>query len=394
MSRSRIHPARIWPRLVWMGAVIVGPAAGQDFSGRWLGEEDGQKAELTLRQQAGRITGELVVSGTTVPVEGRVANGVLSIDSMAGVPLASVFQSTRGRLEAGKLVLRTTQPGAADSTLHMTRAKALPSETATVPTPPRKPDATTAPGAVGRRVNLDEFGGRWEAANEDQTSTEVVELAISGTSVSGTVATLERGYFSGRVTVKDALQFRGTLQGAQLTIRIWDAQGRESDAQSGSFALRSGYLVLRIGPREYGYARPGVPLVQNGENSAAAEALARAISGRVYEIKSQVDGRGATIGGRRRLAVCSDGRLEFDFSDLASTRGSLPGRNVDFGDTVTRRGTWSIVLRAGKPVLRGQWQGTGTSYSLTEYFDIVPASDGRSAVVDGVSLPVAGKCGS
>lgn len=392
MSLTRNYPAELWPRVVWIAAVVVSPAAAQDFSGSWLGEEDGQKVEMILQQQAGRVSGTLLILGTTLPVEGRVANSVLSIDSMAGVVLSAVSQSIRGRLEAGNLILRTTQRGEPDSTIQMKRANARPSETTAPPSSPT-PGQTPPPKGVTRRANADAFSGRWEAANDDQTTTEVVELAVSNSSVSGSISTLERGYFSGRVTVKDVLQFQGSLDGDRLNIRLWDAQRSESDAQSGSFTLRHGYLVLRIGPREYGYARPGTPLVQSAENSPEAAVLSRAIAGRVYEAKSQVNGRGAMVGGRKRLAVCSDGRLEYDFSDLASTPGAAPGGGVSFGDTVTRRGAWSIVLRAGKPVLLGRWQGTGTSYSLTEYFDIVPASDGRSAMVDGVSLPMTGKCG-
>jgi hypothetical protein len=375
-----------------MAAVIMCSATAQDFSGRWLGEEDGQKVEMNLQQQAGRVSGTLLIVGTTLPVEGRVANSVLSIESMAGVTLATVSQSIRGRLDAGNLILRTTQPGEPDSTIHMKRAQASPSGKS-APPPSSKPGPTPPAQGVARRVSPDTFGGRWEAANDDQTTTEVVELAVAGNSVTGNISTLERGYFSGRVTVKDVLQVQGSLEGDRFTVRLWDAQRGGSDAQSGSFTLRHGYLVLRIGAREYGYARPGTPLVQSAEDSPEAAALSRAIAGRVYEIKSQVSGRGGMVGGRKRLAVCSDGRLEYDFSDLASTPGAAPGGSVSFGDTVTRRGAWRIVLRAGKPVLLGQWQGTGTSYSLTEYFDIVPASDGRSAMVDGVSLPMIGKCG-
>jgi hypothetical protein len=365
----------------------------QDYSGRWIGEEDGQPVELVLEQKAGRIAGSLVILGRTVPVEGRAANSILSIDSMAGIALASVSQSVQGRLEGGKLVLRTTQPGSPATTLLMTRDNSRPPQTPGDPSS-RTSGAAAHPKAVVPRATADAFGGRWEAVNDDQTTTEVVELAISSHSVSGSINTLERGYFSGRVTVKDVLHLHGSVEGAQLRIRVWDAQGSDSNAQTGSFSLRNGYLVLRIGQREYGYARPGTPLVQSAENSPEAAVLARAITGRIYEAKSQVNGRGAMVGGRRRLAVCSDGRLEYDYSDLASTPGALPGGGTDFGTTVTRRGAWSIVLRAGKPVLLGRWQGTGTSYSLTEYFDIVPAADGRSAVVDGVSLPVAGQCGS
>ena len=71
-----------------------------------------------------------------------------------------------------------------------------------------------------------------------------------------------------------------------------------------------------------------------------------------------------------RLAVCTDGSIAFDSADV-TTSGAMPGGGVDLGSTTTRRGTWHIVLKGGKPVIQAQWQGTGTSYSLTGYFDIV-----------------------
>jgi hypothetical protein len=391
MSLPRNHPAPLWLHLVWIAAIAVWPAPAQDFSGRWLGEENGQKVELVLQQQSGRVTGNLLILGNAIPVQGRVANNVLSIDSMAGVTLSTVFQSVRGHLDAGTLILRTTTRGEPDSTIQFTRRNSPAHEAQ--PAPPATPTPSSRPKGVTRPMITHTFNGRWEAANDDQTITEVVELAIAGAAVSGSISTLERGYFSGRVTVKNVLEVQGRVDGDRLNVRLGDAQSGDSEARPGVFSIRNGYLVLQIGAREYGYARPGTPLVQSAENSPEAAALARAISGRVYEVKAQVNGRGAMVGGRRRLAICSDGRLEYDFSDLASTPGAAPGAGVDFGSTVTRRGAWSIVLRAGKPVLLGTWQGTGTSYSLTEYFDIVPADDGRSALVDGVSLPMTGRCG-
>ena len=70
--------------------------------------------------------------------------------------------------------------------------------------------------------------------------------------------------------------------------------------------------------------------------------------------------------------------------------GSVP--NGDIGSSRSRRGTWQIVLRAGAPTVRAQWEGTGSSYSLIEYFDVGPSSDGRAATVDGTRLPVTGQC--
>lgn len=130
----------------------------------------------------------------------------------------------------------------------------------------------------------------------------------------------------------------------------------------------------------------------SAKGSAEAAALAKAISGKVYSRTAQASGRtNALVGGRVRLAVCSNGRLEYDASDLATT-GPMPGGMVDFGSTVTRRGSWNIVLRGGKPVLRADWEGTGSTYSLVAYFDIAPAAGGTSARIDGLDLPVTGSC--
>jgi hypothetical protein len=76
-------------------------------------------------------------------------------------------------------------------------------------------------------------------------------------------------------------------------------------------------------------------------------------------------------------------------SDLASTGGA---QGVDIGDATSRRGQWGVVLRAGTPVVRAQWTGTGSSYSLTRYFRVQPHKDGSGARVDGTDLPAAGSC--
>jgi hypothetical protein len=88
-----------------------------------------------------------------------------------------------------------------------------------------------------------------------------------------------------------------------------------------------------------------------------------------------------------RLALCSDASIAFDVSDLATTGGA---DGVDMGESTARRGEWGIVLLAGIPVVRAQWSGTGSSYSLTRYFRIQP--QGSSAIVDGTLLPVSGTC--
>jgi hypothetical protein len=63
---------------------------------------------------------------------------------------------------------------------------------------------------------------------------------------------------------------------------------------------------------------------------------------------------------------------------------------VDMGSTTSRRGQWGIVLFAGLPVVKAEWQGTGSSYSLTRYFRIEPRANG--ARVDGVDLAASGSC--
>jgi hypothetical protein len=157
--------------------------------------------------------------------------------------------------------------------------------------------------------------------------------------------------------------------------------------------LRGNYLVLLVnGAEASAYARPGESLVASAQNSPEAAALARAISGKIYEASSQAGGRGAFVGGRIKLALCSNGGIAFDASNLASAPGGFNNPGVDMGGSVSRRGQWSIVLLGGAPVVRAEWEGTGSTYSLTGYFRIRPAANGRSANVDGIELPVSGGC--
>lgn len=229
-----------------------------------------------------------------------------------------------------------------------------------------------------------DFAGRWESNSDDGTQQEVLEFEIAGNDVRGMLSVLETGYFSRRTTVKQQLPMEGTLTGRTLALRIGDGNG---NTLAGSAARRGEYLVLRINDREYGFARPGRPLVASAEGSADAARFARQITGRVYSASIQASGRDAAmVGTRMRLALCANGEVAFDASDV----GSVP--NGDMGSTRSRRGTWGVVLRAGAPVVRAEWQGTGTSYSLVEYFDVVPSSDGRAATVDGTRLPVTGQC--
>jgi hypothetical protein len=83
--------------------------------------------------------------------------------------------------------------------------------------------------------------------------------------------------------------------------------------------------------------------------------------------------------------------MAYDVSDLASLPDGAGGGS-DMGSTRTRRGTWGIVLRAGAPTVRAQWEGSGSSYSLTEYFQVSAVLGGRAAVIDGRELPVEGSC--
>jgi hypothetical protein len=217
---------------------------------------------------------------------------------------------------------------------------------------------------------------------------ETAEIDISEGTASGTLKSLERGYFSGRVTVTAQVAMRGTLERGALVLQVWDVEnGSGENAVSGRAFRRGEYLVVQVGSGETSYARNGVPLVRSAEGSAPALKLANAIGGRVYSSENQASGQGAFVGGRTRLALCADGSIAYDASDVASTGGS---DGVDMGSTTSRRGQWSIVLFAGLPAVQAQWSGTGTSYSLTRYFRIAPRSNG--ARVDGVDLAVSGSC--
>jgi hypothetical protein len=46
----------------------------------------------------------------------------------------------------------------------------------------------------------------------------------------------------------------------------------------------------------------------------------------------------------------------------------------------------------GAPAVRADWEGTGTSYGLTHYFRVRPSANGRSALIDGAEVPLAGEC--
>lgn len=367
-------------------------AETQDFSGRWSYSEDDQTATLDLRHDraTGRVSGTLAWLGASLPVEGTARGAELVIETLAGMPVGATG-SMGGRLDGGALLFTVAPNGEAPDTLRMTRegggaaAAGAPAETESPAAPaPSRASAGFTPASAG------DFAGEWQQVNDDETEGEIVQLTASGDAVSGTLTAVERGYYSGNVTTKGTVSLRGTVRNGALEFRAWDPAGTPEQGVSGTAHRRGEYLVLKIGERESGYARPGTPLVKSAEGSAEAAALARAITGRVYSASSQAGGGGAFVGGRVRLALCSDGSIEYDASDLATTPGALPGGGVDMGGTVTRRGSWSIVLVAGEPAVRAQWRGTGSSYSLTAYFRVRPTADG--AEVDGIRLPATDRC--
>lgn len=232
------------------------------------------------------------------------------------------------------------------------------------------------------------FAGQWEVASDDGTYIETADIEVSAGQVRGVLRSLERGYYSGRLTLKAEVAMRGTSRAGGLDIVAWDVStGSEHNAVKGRGLRRGDYLILQIGNGETSYARPGVSVVQSAEGSAAAEKFAKQIAGHVYSASTGASGRGAFVGSRARLALCADGSIAFDVSDVATTGG---GDGVDMGSTTSRRGQWSVVLLAGLPVVRAEWSGTGSTYSLTRYFRIQPLASG--ARIDGTDLPLTGKC--
>jgi hypothetical protein len=238
-----------------------------------------------------------------------------------------------------------------------------------------------------RAGSASDFAGSWQFRTDDGTNEEVVDLEINGTDVVGEITALEHGYFSKRTTIKANRAVRGTLTNGALQLRFWSSNTSPNDATSATGRLRGEFFVLTVNGAETGYARPGRTLVRNAEGSAEAAALARAVSGRIYSQSTQAGGRGGAIaGGRTRIALCADGTAAYDYSDVASTPGG------SMGNTVARRGRWGIVLYAGAPTVRAEWEGTGSSYSLTAYFKVRPNASGQSATVDGAELSVTGRC--
>jgi hypothetical protein len=252
-------------------------------------------------------------------------------------------------------------------------------------------DGQSRSGGGFRAASPNEFAGEWRMMSDDGTSGEVAELEVSGNSIRGMFTAISRGYFSGRTTVEAQTAMAGSYRSGGFDIQLQNAQGGSTVA--GSLRLRGEFLILLVGGKETGgYARPERSLVESAAGSAEAAALARGLSGKIFATSQQAGGRGAFVGSRRKVSFCSDGSMTYDSSNLASTPGSLPGEGVDMGSTVSRRGRWSVVLYTGVPVVRADWQGTGTSYSLVAYFRVRPSVDGRSANIDGIDLPLGGSC--
>lgn len=400
MRSYRVSLAR---RLVSLAAFAVAAgcdsSAPPDFTGRWVQEQNGETAELLLQHNkaTGQVSGTFAALGKQAPISGRADGSALVIEKVGDVVSSAENGTMVGAISGEEMLVTISEPGQSPVILRLTRqpgsgpatdvasTRASPdksekreSETATTDDEPFTPSGPEA------------FAGSWEAVSDDGTNTETAVLEVSDGTIEGMIKSLERGYFSGRTTVKSQVAVRGTPRGGGLDIRAWDAEnGRPDNAVAGRAVRRGDYLILRIGDGETGYARRGVPVVRSAEGSREAAALAQAVAGRIYSASTQASGRGAFVGNRVRLALCADGSIAFDVSDLASTGGA---EGVDIGDATSRRGQWSVVLLAGAPVVRAHWSGTGSSYSLTRYFRVRPNADGTAARIDGTELPVTGSC--
>jgi hypothetical protein len=379
-------------RLALIVAVSISIAersvTAQNLSGHWVYEESGQTAELHIRhdRSTGRASGTFAMLGASQPFDGVVTDGTLIIQRLGDVKASPQNGAITAKLQAGSLLVTVTQPGQAPVTVAMTRrgdgaALATPGPGVSVATP------STDPGFRAATANA--FAGKWQFRSPDGTNEEVIDFSVRGGEVTGQLSAYEHGYFSGRTTETARVLMRGTVTDGTLQLRVWPADGSPNAGGTVSGHLRDEYLVLRDGENETGYARPGRPLAKSADGSPEAAAFARAVTGRVYSRSSQAGGRdGAIVGARTRLALCGNGNIEYDVSDV----GSAPSGGGSMGSTTSRRGTWRVVLYAGAPAVEAHWQGTGTSYSLTRYFRIRPDASGRSAIVDGGELPVSGRC--
>ena len=361
-----------------------------DLTGRWRYEENGEAAELTLEHDkaSGNVKGTFTAFGKQAEVSGRAEGPGLTIEKLGDVATSAANGTMIGAVSGEVMLLTITQPGNNPVILQLTRQPGSGAKS----NPPGKNASVDLPSGDDSfsPSGLNDFAGSWEAVSDDGTNSETAEFQIENGAATGTLRSLERGYYSGRVTVTAEISFRGTPQSGGLDLLAWNSGNGNPETGTRGRAMRRGeYLVVRVGDGETSYARPGTPLVKSAKGSAAAERLANQIAGRIYSSRMEASGRGAFVGNRVRLALCADGTIAFDVSDVATTGGSDA---VDMGNATARRGNWTVVLLAGMPVVRAAWSGTGSTYSLTRYFRIQPVAQGSSAHIDGTNLPVTGTC--
>ena len=375
-------------------------AAQSDFTGRWVHEENGESAELLLQHDraTGKVSGTFAALGKQAAVSGRADASALVIEKVGDVPASAENGTMVGAVSGEEMLLTITQPGKDLVLLRLARQPGTgPMSNAVAASGSRDSDKASSRVAVSHTneeaytpSGPEAFTGVWEAVSDDGTRTEKAELDFANGTVTGVLTSLERGYYSGRVTVTAQVNVRGVPREGGLDLRAWDAEsGNPENAVSGRAERRGNYLIVRVGDGETDYARPGIAVVQSAAGSAAGASLARAIRGRIYSAGTQATGGGAFVGKRMRLALCSDGSIAFDVSDLASTGGA---DGVDMGNATSRRGQWDVALVAGMPVVRANWSGTGSSYSLTRYFRVQPNANGSGARIDGTTLPATGSC--
>jgi hypothetical protein len=364
-------------------------SAPAGYTGRWTYQdaEESVTIELVHSAQTGRVTGTLRLDGSPAPVEGRVRAADLVIEKLGGLPISVTGLSMVAKLDGANLIVTTSGPGESPETITMIPSGSSPA----VVTPRNGAVPPSASISASRGAQPGDFDGRWEVVSDDRTSSELIELSVSGNTITGNLIEVERGYFSNRVSIKSQYVIRGSFRDGTLDVTIVDANAPGKTLGATMFR-RSKYLVVRFGENERGYARPGQDVVESAAGSMEAAALERAIAGRVYSVSSQAAGGGAFVGQRVRLALCSDRSIAWDVSDMASAPGGFSSPDVDLGSSVSRRGVWSVVLLAGAPAVRAQWRGTGSSYALTAYFMIRPSANGDSAIVDGTRLHFAGSC--
>jgi hypothetical protein len=377
-------------RVLWSALLATlfacSDADAQGFTGHWTYHEGAETAELDVSPPAagGHVTGTLVLPGMRAPMSGTIAGGVLTIESVNGVSVAEKVGAIAARMRGRQLMLVIAKSDAMPVTIAMDRGGLGSGAAAAVAGGPPAADQLRRGMAAS---GPDPFLGEWQTAAPDGTAGEALEFERSGDGVAGALRVWEHGYFSGRTTVKQQLSLEGSVGRTGLALTMTD---QESGNRFPATAERQGdYLIIRIGSDETAYARDGVSLVRDASGARGAAALEQAIRGNIYVASTQASGRGAFVGRRTRLALCSNGEIQFGTSDLATTGGADA---VDFGGSTSRRGGWEIVLYAGVPAVHAHWQGTGTSYSLDRYFRIVPGAAGRSITLDGTPLPLEGHC--